>query len=205
MFSGEQATVTYSRTKEIAVSESQDLLWWSQTFEGGANFSTWIGAKENTWMALGGAAGRLDSSDAKATYREIIEQAQQGTATVISGGLPQGLRCQQGAFGSGPQAESVHFAIVGVKLSSGELPAIVLALDRAIVQIAARALIPGATNTGAYIPSTPMLNRLMDLELPLSVALGRTEMPIRDVLKVASGSLIELDRAVGDHVELIVH
>ena len=45
----------------------------------------------------------------------------------------------------------------------------------------------------------------MNLELPLSVALGRAVMPIRDVLRVTSGSMIELDRTVDDYVELIVH
>ena len=50
-----------------------------------------------------------------------------------------------------------------------------------------------------------MLSRLMDLELPLSVALGCSKLPISDVLKVTAGSLIELDRNIGDHVELIVH
>ena len=52
---------------------------------------------------------------------------------------------------------------------------------------------------------SPMLERLMDLELPLSVALGRAVLPIQDILKMTSGSLIELDRGVGDYVDLMVH
>lgn len=52
---------------------------------------------------------------------------------------------------------------------------------------------------------SPMLERLMDLELPLSVALGRAVLPIQDILKMTSGSLIELDRGVGDYVYLMVH
>ncbi len=51
----------------------------------------------------------------------------------------------------------------------------------------------------------PMLQRLLDLELPLAVLLGRATLPIQDVLKLTSGSLIELDRAVGDPVDLLVH
>jgi flagellar motor switch protein FliN/FliY len=51
---------------------------------------------------------------------------------------------------------------------------------------------------------TPMLRRLMDLELPLAVALGRAVLPIEEILKITSGSLIELDRTVGDHVDLMV-
>ena len=51
----------------------------------------------------------------------------------------------------------------------------------------------------------PMLERLMDLELPLAVSLGRALMPIQDILKLTSGSLIELDRNVGEFVDLMVH
>jgi flagellar motor switch protein FliN/FliY len=50
-----------------------------------------------------------------------------------------------------------------------------------------------------------MLERLMDLELPLSIAIGRSTMPIRDVLKMTPGSLIELDRRIGESVDLVVH
>ena len=54
-------------------------------------------------------------------------------------------------------------------------------------------------------PLTPMLDCLMDLELPLSIAIGRSTLPIRDVLKMTPGSLIELDRRIGESVDLVVH
>jgi len=41
--------------------------------------------------------------------------------------------------------------------------------------------------------------------LPVTVLLGRAVLPIRDVLKIASGSLIELDRQIDDYVEVRVH
>ncbi len=50
-----------------------------------------------------------------------------------------------------------------------------------------------------------MLNRLMDLQLPVSVLLGRSVLPIREILKIVSGSLIELDRQSGDYVEIVIH
>ena len=53
--------------------------------------------------------------------------------------------------------------------------------------------------------STPMLQRLMDVELPLAVTLGRSVLPIHDILKMTSGSLIELDRTVNEYVDLMVH
>ncbi len=53
--------------------------------------------------------------------------------------------------------------------------------------------------------STETFERLIDLELPLAVALGSAELPIQEILKMTAGSLIELDRNVGDYVDLLVH
>jgi flagellar motor switch protein FliN/FliY len=50
-----------------------------------------------------------------------------------------------------------------------------------------------------------MLSRLMDLQLPVSVLLGRATITIKEALKLMSGSVVELDRRVGDHVEIMVH
>jgi len=53
--------------------------------------------------------------------------------------------------------------------------------------------------------SSPMLQRLMDLEMPIAVVLGRAVLPIGEILKITSGSLIGLDRNVGEYVDLMVH
>ena len=53
--------------------------------------------------------------------------------------------------------------------------------------------------------SSPMLQRLMEIEMPMAVALGRAVLPIHDILRMSPGSLIELDRNVGEYVELMVH
>ncbi len=46
------------------------------------------------------------------------------------------------------------------------------------------------------------LDLLMDIKLKLTVELGRTEMPIKKVLELARGSVIELDKIAGEPVEL---
>ncbi len=46
------------------------------------------------------------------------------------------------------------------------------------------------------------LDLLMDIKLKLTVELGRTEMPIKKVLELAKGSVIELDKIAGEPVEL---
>lgn|SRR5574344_1556449 len=46
------------------------------------------------------------------------------------------------------------------------------------------------------------LDLLMDIKLQLTVELGRTELPIKKVLELTRGSIIELDKAAGETVEL---
>src|SRR5262249_55202724 len=49
------------------------------------------------------------------------------------------------------------------------------------------------------------LDLLMEVELPVSVSFGRAELPLRDVLKLNSGSIVELNRTISDPVEIIVN
>ncbi|MBV8069484.1 MAG: FliM/FliN family flagellar motor switch protein [Acidobacteriaceae bacterium] len=61
----------------------------------------------------------------------------------------------------------------------------------------------GMTKSGASYGSR--IDQLLDLELPLSVVLGRALLPIHEVLRLTTGSIIELDTKVGDAVEVMVH
>lgn len=49
------------------------------------------------------------------------------------------------------------------------------------------------------------LNLLMDVEMPLTVELGRTQMYIKEVLGMGEGSIIELDKLAGEPVDLMVN
>jgi flagellar motor switch protein FliN/FliY len=49
------------------------------------------------------------------------------------------------------------------------------------------------------------LDVLLDVELPLSISFGRTYLPIRDVLKLSTGSIIELNCPANESVEVIVN
>jgi flagellar motor switch protein FliN len=49
------------------------------------------------------------------------------------------------------------------------------------------------------------IDLLLDVELPISVSFGQSGMPLKDVLKLGPGSVIELDKSVNDPVILIVN
>ena len=54
-------------------------------------------------------------------------------------------------------------------------------------------------------PLSRGMELIMDIPLDVTVELGRVRMLIRDVLDLASGSIIELDRVAGEPVDLLVN
>lgn len=61
---------------------------------------------------------------------------------------------------------------------------------------------PGET---IYSPLEPKLEMLYDLQLPVSIELGRTNMLIRDILYLGRGSVIEFDKLVSEPVDVLVN
>lgn len=47
--------------------------------------------------------------------------------------------------------------------------------------------------------------RLYDVEMDVTVRFGKTNMPLRDVVRFGVGSMIELNRTVDEPVELLVN
>ena len=60
-------------------------------------------------------------------------------------------------------------------------------------------------------PSTPgpssggNIELLLDVKMPVSIELGRTELPISDILSLGPGSVVELDKLAGEPVDLLVN
>ena len=58
----------------------------------------------------------------------------------------------------------------------------------------------------AYIERTAAdLEAVFDVPVRISVVLGRTKMPVSDLLRLDTGTVIELDRQVGEAVEIFVN
>ena len=55
------------------------------------------------------------------------------------------------------------------------------------------------------VDSSDILKMLGDVDLHVMIELGRTEMVVEDVLKLAEGSVVELDKLAGDPVDVYVN
>ena len=67
---------------------------------------------------------------------------------------------------------------------------------------------PAAAFEQLQEPATPgqssPLSMLYDLDLPVAIELGRTRMAVQDVLALARGSVVQLDRQAGEPVDVYV-
>ena len=59
-------------------------------------------------------------------------------------------------------------------------------------------------NSAALNADSAPLSTLYDLNLPISIELGRTSMMVQEVLQLGRGSVIELDRLAGEPVDIYV-
>ena len=54
-------------------------------------------------------------------------------------------------------------------------------------------------------PPSKTFDLLLEVEMPVSISFGRTQVPLKDVLKLTVGSIVELNRTIADPVEVIVN
>jgi len=191
-----------------------ELQWWEQETEDPQRFKTWVGAEGTCWTVLAGGSG--DRNEATELFHEMLSQANQGAAAVLSSSFVSPVKFGAGSATPPGSLQALRLAKVNVAFRDAALPSLVVALEPKAAKVlngpepdVPPSDLPLVQPANPAIVSLkeppPILDRLMDLHLPVSVLLGQAVLPIRDVLKIASGSLIELDRQLGDYVEVMVH
>lgn len=98
-----------------------------------------------------------------------------------------------------------------VSAESAESPDATEAGDLQIVSDASASSNSVQTARFAPLPNMPSITEqgsmdlLFDVQLNLSVELGRTSIPVRDVLQLGPGSIVELDKLAGEPVDILVN
>jgi len=203
------------------------MLCWEQGYKNIQQPALWITALEATWMELGArtlrAAGidTAEPADARNTCLEILSQSLAAVAQILSARLGREVVPEHGAERRQAGAAAYTFtATVGyagaalpfeVALTAG----LMRALDIGAVEAFPHdpgALLPadfGAAGAGALevsgSPVSHTMDLLLDVELAVSVSFGRTELPIKEILKLTTGSIVELNRSLSEPVEVIVN
>ena len=62
-----------------------------------------------------------------------------------------------------------------------------------------------AAGQGGAIDIAKNIDIVQDVKVTLSMELGRTRLSIRELLQLSQGSVIELDRMVDEHMDVLVN
>lgn len=57
----------------------------------------------------------------------------------------------------------------------------------------------------AFTSPSGNIGLLLDVNLPVAIELGRTQMSIKDILELGNGSIVELDKLAGEPVDILVN
>jgi flagellar motor switch protein FliN/FliY len=213
--------VSVSAEREKTTSYPPDAIWFSGRFAGEAAGSIHFALDSNGAVSMGHkllvAAGLEGESDETAveTLGEVFSQTTGGLASTFSARLKKEVVAQPLAKVAAP-ARADHVIAYRLATSDGGVLELSSVLDASLVtaltlqppEPPAKSLIT-ATATAVTppppIPSTRNLELLLDVELPVSVSFGRAQLQLKDVIKLTTGSIVELNRSVSEPVDIIVN
>lgn len=206
---------------------SQDF-WFRQPFSP-LTGALWLGLARADLIAIGkrllSAAGLEEESDDTAieTVGEIIGQAAGALATEYSSRLRKDVRTARLEPGADrpltfqsefPLEISCSGALYGF-LSGVEGNDLLAAFGPPAPAeanqnpAASKAIAAAASAGGGPAPLSPVnarnLDLLLDVELPISVSFGRAQLQLKDVIKLTTGSIVELNRSLSEPVDIIVN
>ena len=206
------------------VGANQNFLWWEQPFQVDPEAAFWIGAPQTIWEYTGAltlkAAGleTVETAEAKNTWFEILGQSLAVVARSIGGMLRREVTTENG--GERPLDASLNeWASVSLVFSTPDAPderSMLLALNPKLLSLisappaesepAQPSLAPRQSAPPPMAsPQSRTMDLLMDVDLPVSISFGKALLPMKEVLKLTTGSIVELNRHLNDPVEVLVN
>jgi len=198
--------------------KAADALWFSIPLDLAPDAVFFIGATQENWLRIGKtalmAAGvdEVNEADARGTYLEIVSQTTSSVAQSIALRLGKAVASQPAVEVKFSELAGLAGVIpIDISLNDPPPAKINLGWSRALEQQLSAPVIedhaedqvtPAKPNDSASkhpeLAKSRTLDVLMEVELPVSVSFGRTELPLREVLKLNSGSIVELNRTISD-------
>jgi flagellar motor switch protein FliN/FliY len=191
----------------------EDTIIWRQPFSLAAGASLWLVAGKNLWEAVGrmilGGPGveSVPDDDCRSTWHEISGQTMSGIAQALSADLAREVLAQGGEPDFDGPGGHVQEAVLEIR-NSMQIWHLRIFWNS---QFAAAFPVPASSQAAAHSSGaqeatvSKTLELLLEVALPVSVSFGKTSLQLREVLKLNTGSVVELDRLVSEPVEVIVN
>jgi flagellar motor switch protein FliN/FliY len=183
--------------------DAESWTWWSGGLSShpGANF--FFGAPNETWEKLGRGGQSQDSENA----------ARESASALISRCFAKAVEEHFGsravAQDSGPSgAPSQDWTQVSLEIrySTGQWPDAACVLSREFEEALQNKEVPPSPVRAPSSPGrTKSGDMLMLVQVPVSVSFGATQIRMQDLLNLTAGSVVELEQALHDNVEVRVN
>jgi flagellar motor switch protein FliN/FliY len=204
------------------VAADPEALWWEQPFHPDPALAVWIAAPQAVWEHAGTvtlkAAGleTIAPAEVRNTWFEILGQSLGVLARSIGSVFGHEVTCDAGLERAA--GDIGGWASVTMRFPGADLPPMVVGVSSRLLGMLAsppnievdrdpahdqRPAEP-ATPRAPAAPSRTM-DLLLDVDLPVSISFGKTQLALKDVLKLTTGSIVELNRGVNDQVEVLVN
>jgi flagellar motor switch protein FliN/FliY len=192
-----------------------EFVWIRQDFEPLAEASLYLGLRPTDRLVIGRhllAASGLDGDAddlAIETVGETLKQGASALCSLLSARFQEQVSAKLSVDPDAPKGNpQFGFQITGI--GSDSIPLAVIVSDFLLTSLmrsedqqeTPAAALPVAIAAG--LPNVNNLELLLDVEMPVTISFGRTQLPLKDVLKLSIGALVELDRTVSDPVDIIV-
>ncbi len=190
-----------------------EFLWFKQSFEPADFGSASFGIRRTSALELGklissanGAEGGSEESALDA-LKGAFAQAGRSLASGFSIRSKRPVRSKaltaQPAPPSSDQSFTIRLVIGGQNFdvttcASGELLE-ALVLQESEADACTKMVVSAAPANARN------LDVLLDVEMPVSISFGKTQLPLRDVFKLTTGSVVELNRVISEPVDIVVN
>jgi flagellar motor switch protein FliN/FliY len=211
--------VTTSEAAGLDLGPATGIFWSHQILQGAPGAEVWLAAPQQTWefaASLTLRAAGLDPTnqdEVKSTWREVLGQWTAILARSLGSRLQRQIVCENG---SDDASSAEHeWLLVSLRFGETELPPLAVAFSSSLISLLVESLpaepVPRPADSeqealpDAGVPPPRSLDLLLDVELPVSISFGKAQLPLKEVLKLTTGSIVELNRGVSEPVDVLVN
>jgi flagellar motor switch protein FliN/FliY len=188
----------------------ENAITWQQSFSIVDTPCFWICAGKDLWESMGRvtleAAGidEVTDEDSRSTWQEILNQTVAGVASGMTADQGTEVTASKGGEIQNEPA-NVTWLTFSVTDSAGKKWSFKAGWTSELASFGESRQEETESPTARDSSVSKTFDLLLEVALPVAVSFGRTSLQIREVLKLNTGSIVELDRFVSDPVEVIVN
>jgi flagellar motor switch protein FliN len=185
--------------------------WWQAEYRAEQDFHLWIGIPAPTAPGLSRLAQALSEADQPAPAAGPIglEETIVQFCVAFQESLSHGARRPVSHLGprrleAAPAAAHLYSSTISLS-SESSFPILVGFEDEAIAAFSrARSSQSSQSDPLRAAVGEGPLSLLLGMEMPLTIRFGRVQMPLERVLELHAGSVLELDQALDEPVDVLV-